>query len=153
MIVQHLEVTKLSQSLKARENKKQKECAILFDAGKAVHFTSDEFSGRMAEFKAWQDAKATEKSQRKANRLDKKAAKEALELEWKRVCAEHDAAILDWESHCEVLLGEGVAKKNLPVKPKQVLKKSLVQEEPDEEDLDDDEEQDNREEDSHEWET
>jgi hypothetical protein len=104
---------------------------MLFDAGKAMHFTGDEFLERMGEFKTRQDAKAAEKSQWKVQRLNKKAAKEALELKWKQVCAEHKAAIVDWKSHCEALLAEGAAKKNLPVKPKWVLKSSLVQEESD----------------------
>ena len=156
MIIQHLEVTKLTQSLEAKESKKNVERTILFEAGKAVHFTGDDFSGRVAEVKARQEAETAEKNRRKASRLDKKAAKDALELKWKRVCAEHDAAVLDWKSCCEVLLAEGVAKKNLPVKPKRVLKSSLVQEEQDDDDSDDGENgsqvQDHGDEDSHGWE-
>ena len=60
------------------------------------------------------------------------------------------------EHRCEVLLAEGVAKKNLPVKPKRVLKSSLVQEEQDDDDSDDSEDgsqvQDHGDEDSHGWE-
>ena len=110
----------------------------------------------MAEFKAWQEEEAAEKGQRKTSRLNKKAAKEKLELEWKRVCAEHEAAVLDWKSCCDMLLAEGVAKKNLPVKLKWVLNSSLVpeqQEEADEEDINDnDEQQDIGDKDSHGWE-
>src|SRR5882724_10949876 len=101
MIVQHLEVTKLMQSLEEKEKKKGKEHSILFDARKAVHFTGDEFSGRVAEFKAWQEEEAAEKGWRKTSRLNKKATKEKLKLEWKWVCAEHEAAVLDWKSHCD----------------------------------------------------
>lgn len=44
------------------------------------------------------------------------------------VCTAHEEAIVKWKAICKMLKGHGVVTKNLPKKPKHVLKASLVEE-------------------------
>jgi hypothetical protein len=48
------------------------------------------------------------------------------------VCVAHEEAVVSWKVRCEVLRENGTAAKNLPKKPKRVLKASLVEEDEDE---------------------
>ena len=57
-----------------------------------------------------------------------KVRKVELEERWKAVCVTHEEAIVKWKATCEMLKGSGVVAKNLPKKPKCVLKVSLVEE-------------------------
>ncbi|KAI0245230.1 hypothetical protein BJV78DRAFT_1082449, partial [Lactifluus subvellereus] len=142
MIVQHLEVTKLTKSLEAKENQKKTDHAALFPYGQAVHFTDDKFTDKLLDSQARLEEQATAKEQRKSVREHKKATKEALEVEWKRICAAHDVTVAEWKAQCETLSAKGVSKKDLPVKPKRVLKSLLVvaDEDDDEEDEDNEDE-------------
>ena len=72
--------------------------------------------------------KEVDKAQRKVTKAGKKARKVELEERWKAVCVAHEEAIVKWKATCETLKGSGVAAKNLPKKPKRVLKASLVEE-------------------------
>lgn len=62
--------------------------------------------------------------------MDRKAAKAALEEEWKEVVRKHIEAVLEWNTECEKLRAEGVRAKDLPKKPKQAPKPKLPVEEP-----------------------
>ncbi len=68
------------------------------------------------------------KAQRKVTKASKKARKVELEERWKAVCIAHEEAVVNWKAQCEVLKKGGMAAKNLPKKPKRVLKASLVEE-------------------------
>jgi hypothetical protein len=68
-----------------------------------------------------------DKGNRKAARASKKASKERLEERWKEVCVAHDAAVAKWQVECTGLREGGTAIKDLPKKPKRVLKRSLVE--------------------------
>jgi hypothetical protein len=69
-----------------------------------------------------QVAKAAEKEQRLAGRKAKKAAKEALEAEWKRMLGDHQEAIEAWKAECDRLRAQNVHAKDLPAKQKCPLK-------------------------------
>lgn len=51
-----------------------------------------------------------------------RAARAAVEAEWKVITAEHKKAVEAWEVECARLKAEGVRTKDLPVKPKRPLK-------------------------------
>ena len=64
MVIQHLEVTKLTKSLEAKEKKKKNECTVLFPGGFGRHLTSDEFVAQLREQEQKKGAEAAEKANR-----------------------------------------------------------------------------------------
>ena len=145
IILQHLEVTKLAQSLEAKEKKKESERTMLFPEGVGTHFTADEFVNKWEMILEAKKTAASAKETRKAIRRDKKAKKATLALEWKQVVEEHERAVVEWKEHCDRLLEEKMPRKDWPVKPRRVLKASLMQEETEEAEDDADEDDDDEE--------
>ena len=118
---------------------------MLFPKGVGTHFTTDEFVDKWEMILEAKKTAASAKETRKAIRHDKKVKKATLALEWKQVVEEHDHAVVVWKEHCDHLLEEKVPRKDWPVKPRRVLKASLMQEEPEEDEDDADEDNDEEE--------
>ena len=68
--------------------------------------------------------------------MNKKAAKAAIEAEWKEIVRKHCQAILEWSANCQRLRTEGARARDLSKKPKHAPKPKLPVERP-EDDEDD----------------
>ena len=55
--------------------------------------------------------------QHKANRVDSKAEKKALEAQWTVMKTTHEAAVALWETKCDTQSAAGVVKRDLPKRP------------------------------------
>ncbi|KAF8141044.1 hypothetical protein K438DRAFT_1518798, partial [Mycena galopus ATCC 62051] len=89
IIVQNMTMGKLKQALFEKEAGKKSDHTVLFPGGKGRHLTSDEV---IAQKRALENAKAKEaadKVTKQTKREAKKAEKERLEAEWKRMLEEH----------------------------------------------------------------
>jgi len=118
LVIQHAELTKLNQSLHTQENKKRDDRTILFPGGFGRHLTSVEFSRLLEEQNQRKTLKAAEKAHRKEIGEANKAAKAAVDAEWKERVTEHKRAVETWIAQCAALKAGGVRAKDLPVKPR-----------------------------------
>ena len=108
--------------------KKKSDCTVLFAKGFGWHLTHDESIALVR--KERREKEAEELEQRRVAQVDWKAARAALEEEWKEIVQKHTEAVLEWNSKCEKLCADGVEAKDLPKKPKQAPKPKLPIEEP-----------------------
>jgi hypothetical protein len=107
---------KTAQALHDRDNQKKNDRALLF-GGEAQVLSSDEF---VAKLRAQVEQKKAESMQKVKNaelRSAQKEAQTALEEEWLRLKAEHEANIETWKATCVQLTEQNVPKKNFPKKP------------------------------------
>ena len=77
-----------------------------------------------------QEEKTEEKNQRQEARGNRKAAKAAIEAEWKEIVEKYDQAILEWSASCKRLRTEGAQARDLSKKPKHAPKPKLPVERP-----------------------
>jgi len=129
LVLQNAHLNKLNQVLHTRENKKQTDRTILFADGYGRHLTKEESIGLVRGQKERREREAMELEQRRVARDDRKAAKAALEAEWKDIVKQHDQAVQEWNVECDRLRAEGVRVRELPKKPKRPLKPKLPVEE------------------------
>ena len=122
IVVQNAHLIKLNDSLHAKENKKKNDPTALFVDGFGRHLTDAEFTSQLRAQNERQAVEAAEKEQRQAGQKTKKAAKEALEAEWKRMLGDHQEAIEAWKAECDRIKAQNVRAKDLPKKPKHPLK-------------------------------
>jgi hypothetical protein len=118
LVIQHAHLTKLNQSLHAKENKRTTDRTILFPGGFGRHLTDPEFGQQLAEQARRKEAEEAEKAQRASNREVQRAAKAAAEAEWKKKKEEYEEAMESWKAECLRLRAENVRVKDLPPKPK-----------------------------------
>ena len=130
LVVQNAHPNKLNQVLHTKENKKKSDRTVLFAEGFGRHLTNDESIALVQGQKERREMEAEELEQRQVARVDRKAARAALEEEWKEIVRKHTEAVLEWNSECEKLRADGVRAKNLPKKPKRAPKPKLPIEEP-----------------------
>ena len=136
LVVQNAHLNKLNQVLHTKKNKKKSDRTVLFAEGFGRHLTNDESIALVQGQKERREKEAEELEQRRVARVDRKAARAALEEEWKEIVRKHTEAVLEWNSECEKLRADGVRAKDLPKKPKRAPKPKLPIEE-----LQDDEEE------------
>ena len=79
LVIQHAHLTKLNQSLHAKENKKTTDRTILFPGGFGRHLTDPEFGQQLAEQAQRKAAEKAGKAQRASNREAQRVAKAAAE--------------------------------------------------------------------------
>ena len=91
--------------------------------------TSEGSIGPVRDQKDRKEKEAKELEQRRVARVDQKAAKAALQEEWKEIMKKHNEAVEGWVGECNRLRAEGVRAKDLPKKPKCPLKPKLLAEE------------------------
>ena len=130
LVVQNAHLNKLNQVLHTKENKKKSDRTVLFAEGFGRHLTNDESIAIIQGQKERREKEAEELEQRRVARVDRKAARAALEEEWKEIVRKHTEAVLGWNSECEKLWADGVRAKDLPKKPKRAPKPKLPIEEP-----------------------
>ncbi|KAF8589680.1 hypothetical protein K439DRAFT_1331847, partial [Ramaria rubella] len=97
LIVQNLYVSKLQQSLQAKENKKKTDCVKLLPNGKGQHLTAKEFIWELKLAEQSRNAQVQQQARRKQDLAAKKQAKEASEAEWKGICQNHKLAVEAWK--------------------------------------------------------
>jgi hypothetical protein len=85
LVVQNAHLNKLNQVLHTKENKKKSDHTILFAEGFGRHLTNDECIALVRDQKERREKDAEELEQRRVARVDWKAAKAALEEEWKEI--------------------------------------------------------------------
>jgi uncharacterized glyoxalase superfamily protein PhnB len=125
LIVQHAELTKLNQSLHAKENRPKDDRTILFPGGFGRHLTDSEFGQQLEAQNQRKAEKAAEKARKKGLSEANKAARAAVDAEWKEIIAEHKA-VEAWEVECARLKEAGIRVKDLPAKPKRPPKPKPV---------------------------
>ncbi|KAF9524942.1 hypothetical protein CPB83DRAFT_925196 [Crepidotus variabilis] len=128
LIIQNIGMEKMSLTLHEKEKPKQTERAALFPDGKGRHLTHPEFIAQKRKAEDDKKREEEEKKQRKEAKASKKALKAKVEERWKAACIEHDQALVHWKTECDRLRAAGTAVKNLPKKPKRVLKKTIEEE-------------------------
>ena len=83
------------------------------------------------------ETKVKEKDQRSKAQKLKRAARDACEDEWKQIKIRHDNTVSIWKTECVIMKVAGTQPKDLPTKPKRLLKPKPVVED----DLDNDEQE------------
>ncbi|KIK01981.1 hypothetical protein K443DRAFT_97740, partial [Laccaria amethystina LaAM-08-1] len=132
LIVQNMGMEAMHRTLFEKEQPKNNDRTAMFPKGFGQHATDPEWVQQKWTLEDEGKQKEVNKAQRKVTKAGKKARKVELEERWKAVCVAHEEAIVKWKAMCETFKGRGVAAKNLPKKPKCVLKASLVEESEDE---------------------
>ncbi|KAF8529337.1 hypothetical protein JB92DRAFT_2616320, partial [Gautieria morchelliformis] len=117
LIIQNLHVTKLQQALETKEKKKKTDRTKLFPKGNGRHLTAEEFIQELEEAEQERLEKTNRRTQRKEDLAVKRAVKEAVEIQWKEICAKHEQALLMWEHTCADLTAQKVPQKNHPKRP------------------------------------
>jgi hypothetical protein len=130
LVIQHAEMTKLSQSLHEKEKRKKNDRTVLFPGGFGRHLTGDDFTQLLQEQTQRKEDEAAQKAQRIEGREAQRLARVALEAEWKETKAKHQQAVEAWRTSCEQLRQDGVRAKDLPAKPKCPRKPQSVVAEP-----------------------
>ncbi|KAH9962040.1 hypothetical protein BJV74DRAFT_716002, partial [Russula compacta] len=118
LVIQHAHLTKLNQSLHAKENKKTTDRTILFPGGFGRHLTDPEFGQQLAEQAQRKAAEEAGKAQRASNREAQRVVKAAAEAEWKKKKEEYEEAMESWKAECLRLQAENMRVKDLPPKPR-----------------------------------
>jgi hypothetical protein len=85
LVVQNAHLNKLNQVLHTKENKKMSDRTILFAEGFGRHLTNNESIALVRDQKERREKEAEELEQRCVAQVDRKAAKAALEEEWKEI--------------------------------------------------------------------
>ena len=129
LVIQNAHLSKLNQVLHTRENKKQSDRTILFAEGYGRHLTNDESIALVRGQKERKEKESAELEQRRIARDDQKAAKAAIEEEWREIVKTHEQAVQEWNVECSRLQAEGLHAKDLPKKPRHPLKPKLPVEE------------------------
>jgi hypothetical protein len=96
--------------------------AVLFPGGKGRHLTDSEVISQKRALENAKETAAVDKATKKGNREAKRAEKGRLEAEWKKMLAEHQCEVTEWEEECQELREGGTLVKDLPRKPKRPLK-------------------------------
>ena len=107
-MVQNAHLNKLNQVLHTWENKKKNNCTVLFAKGYGQHLTSEETIQLVKDQKERKEKEAAELEQRRVARVDQKAAKAALEEQWKDIVRKHNEALEEWMAVCNKLRAEGL---------------------------------------------
>ena len=103
LALQNAHLNKLNQVLHTCENKKQSDRTILFAKGYERHLTNEESIELVRGQKERREREATELEQRCVTQDDRKAAKAALEAEWKDIVRKHEQAMQEWSVECDRL--------------------------------------------------
>ncbi|KIJ33783.1 hypothetical protein M422DRAFT_52297 [Sphaerobolus stellatus SS14] len=113
---QNLHIGKLHLSLYAKETKKLTGCAKLFSGRRGQHLTCPEFIGLVDIADAAKADMEKHKVNNKAFQAAKKQAKEAIEVQWKKIYADHVLALENWTMKCTQLTEAGITASQHPKK-------------------------------------
>lgn len=116
-VVQNVYLLKQNESLKAKETKKKADRTKLTSNGLGRHLTADEFIDMVKEQDEEKRKKADGKKKKQEAWSRAKGTKAALEEIWKRMQANHNNAVTEWELECTRLLEAGSQKKTCQGSP------------------------------------
>jgi DDE superfamily endonuclease len=126
LIVQAMGLTKLMESLEAKEKKKTTDRSTLFPGGNGRVLTNSDFIKVMEDRRQMRADEEEGRRQRQVARAEKRAEKEMLEDQWQQIKRAHQTAVNDWNAECARLMANGVPKKDLPKRPIRPLKSTLT---------------------------
>ena len=126
LIVQAMGLTKLMESLEAKEKKKTTDRSTLFPGGNGCVLTNSDFMKVVEDRRQMQVDDEEGRRQRQAARAEKRAEKEMLEDQWQQIKHAHQTAVDNWSAGCAQLTENGVPKKDLPKQPTCPLKSTLT---------------------------
>ena len=95
---------------------------MVFKKGLGWHLTDPELIQTITNQEQEKEAEVQAKGQRMAIKEARRAEKAAAQDEWKTIKAAHESAIAAWKLACTELRVAGTRPKDLPPKPKPVLK-------------------------------
>lgn len=128
LVLQNMGMEAMNRTLHKKEKPKNSDRTAMFPKGFGRHATDLECIQQKRLLEDERKKSEVDKAARKVSKQTKKAAKDRLEEQWKEVCAVHEEAVDSWKARCERLKEGGAAAKDLPKKPKRVLKASLEEE-------------------------
>lgn len=100
-----------------KEKKSQDNQTKIFLGGKVRHLTDLGLIDKIQKDEQRKEEEKAEKVKRKTTREVAKAAKDAVEVEWKRMLEGHEARVESWKVECATLALECVPKSQHPKKP------------------------------------
>ena len=128
LAVQSIFNSRLNEALNTKEHKKATDrTQLLFPGGGPRVLTDPMFIQKVSNDKAARLAKVAAKADGVKKRSRAKRMKAAIEKMWEQMGVDHKAAITAYDAQCAVLLAQGVAKKQLPKKPKKGIKPKEVE--------------------------
>jgi len=128
LAVQSIFNSRLNEALNTKEHKKATDrTQLLFPGGGPRVLTDPMFIQKVSDDKAARLAKVAAKADGVKKRSRAKRMKAAIEKIWEQMGVDHKAAITAYDAQCAVLLAQGVAKKQLPKKPKKGIKPKEVE--------------------------
>jgi hypothetical protein len=128
LAVQSIFNSRLNEALNTKEHKKATDrTQLLFPGGGPRVLTDPMFIQKVSDDKAARLAKVAAKADGVKKRSRAKRMKAAIEKMWEQMGVDHKAAITAYDAQCAVLLAQGVAKKQLPKKPKKGIKPKEVE--------------------------
>lgn len=136
LVIQSMELIRLKESLRAKEEKRKEKHGWLKTKGLGMHMTDPGFIDAIEQEARDKEQKEKDKKQRGEVRKSKRAAREQCEAEWKLIKEEHERATEAWKLECERLKSDGVRPKDLPTKPKRPAKPKPVVEDEEDDDKD-----------------
>lgn len=129
LVVQHLVLKKQNNTLHTKEAKKASDRTQLFANGKGRVLTANDFIEKVTNIQTKKIMNNTAKKAQLKTCRNKRAARAALEDEWKDMLKQHQIAVEAWRAHCVRLKKQGACKKNLSCKPMHPKKPILGPEE------------------------
>ena len=128
IIIQNLELAKMSQALQniEKRNKKKEDRTSLFKGGMGRHLTDQAFIKELESRAQAKEVEERDKEQRVADRLVKKVDKGRRDAFWKEFKLGFSADVARWQAECNRLATDGIAKKDWPKKPKLPLKATVL---------------------------
>jgi hypothetical protein len=128
LAVQSIYNSRLNEALNTKEHKKVTDrTQLLFPGGGPRVLTDPMFIQKVSDDKAARLAKVTARAEGVKKRSRAKRMKAAIEKVWEQMGVDHKAAITAYDAQCVVLLARGVAKNQLPKKPKKAIKPKEVE--------------------------
>jgi hypothetical protein len=126
--VQSIFNSRFNEALNTKEHKKATDrTQLLFPGGGPRVLTDPMFIQKVSDDKAARLAKIATQAEGVKKRSRAKRMKAAIEKVWEQMGVDHQAAITAYDAECVVLLAQGVAKKQLPKKPKKGIKPKEVE--------------------------
>lgn len=122
LALQAVYVHRLNEALHLKETRKDVDRTKLFPNGNPRLITGDGFTGEQEAAELARQEKLEAKAQRRLTRDQKKAKMVRGEEAWKNYQAVYAKEVQEWKDLCDELTSGGTKKKNLPKRPKCMLK-------------------------------
>ena len=101
LVVQHLHLDELNCGLHEKENKAEDDHTWLFPDVKGHVLTSDEFVEEVTKEDEKKHGKEGDKKTQAAQRVEKKAAMDGIEMRWREMKTKHEERVQEWVAEYE----------------------------------------------------